>query len=290
VSIITVDPHNIEVHVGDEKLEAHEANIDVDVETGDLKPASDLAIVDAVHAKVAEHLRAMADPTILIDNLLLDPDLGIPWFGLSNELLAEMKRAQDEWLERIRTRKQALVNLWSYAASQVRVRHPDPKVQVRVDVQRYGIGDEIRLDFVMFNICDTSYDSENRMWRFRHGATLTEWPGLENAKMWISAAWALYLQHEAFELVTLRDRAGCSWHDGYVEGCPECASNAAIIDAHGMNHHQELLRATGDVKRILKWAIGDAWAEKLLEVDAKRAKADLDNEMAYVKEPWDLCC
>jgi hypothetical protein len=284
VSIITVDPHNIEVHVGDEK------DIVVDVETGDLKPASDLAIADAVHAKVAEHLRAMADPTILIDNLLLDPDLGIPWFGLSNELLAEMKRAQDEWLERIRVRKEALANLWTYAASQVRVRHPDPKVQVRVDVQRYGIGDEVRLDFMMFNICDTSYDSENRMWRFRHGATLTEWPGLENAKMWISAAWALYLQHEAFELVTLRDRAGCSWHDGYVEGCPECASNAAIIDAHGMNHHQELLRATGDVKRILKWAIGDAWAEKLLEVDAKRAKADLDNEMAYVKEPWDLCC
>lgn len=296
MSLITVDPHNIEVHVGGEKFEPQQVDITIDVETGDIKTVSDAAsdaaiahaVGDAIHAKVAELLH-------------VDADFGVPWFGLSNapdlppmgnltvdRVLAQMRRAQQEWLERIQLRKQALVNLWKHAVSQVRVRHPDPKVQVRVDV-RDGIGEEVRLDFVMLNICDTSFDSERRMWRFRHGATLVEWPGLENAKMWISAAWALYLQHEAFELVTLRDRAGCNYHDGYIEGCSECAENAAIIDAHGNGHHQSLLRDTGDVKKTLQWAIGDAWAVALLDADAARAKQDLDNEMAWVKEPW-VCC
>lgn len=289
MSLITVDPHKVEVVVDGVKLEPQSVDIFIDVETGDIK----LADAELLRSRVHEMVR---------QQLLADPNHGIPYLSNGNislsmealsvdKVLAEMKRAQQEWLERIQLRQQALVNLWKHVASQVRVRHPDPKVDVRIDIRSNGIDGSVRLDFVMHNICDTSYDSiEHRMWRFRHSATLDEWPGFENAKMWISAAWALYMQHESFELVTLRDRAGCSWHDGHVEGCPECASNAAIIDAHGMGHHQTLLRNTGHVKATLQWAIGSEWAAKLLEVDAARAKQDLDNEMAWVKEPWDVCC
>lgn len=269
-----------------EKLVECKVDIVVDIETGDIKPASDAAIALAVK----EQLEAW--DAALLDGLSNGNGMLPAMAKLTTEaVLAEMKRAQQEWLERIQTRQQALVNLWKYAASQVRVRHPDPKVDVRIDIRSNGIDGSVRLEFVMFNICDTSYDSiVHRMWRFRHSASLDSWPGLENAKMWISAAWALYLQHEAFELVTLRDRAGCVFHDGYVEGCPECAESAAIIDAHGMGHHQTLLRNTGDVKSTLKWALGDSWAQALLDADAKRAEADLANEMAYVKEPWDVGC
>lgn len=296
MALVTVNAHQVEVVVDNVKLEPHEVDIVVDVETGDLKPADAELLRTRVHEQVRVQLLAAAHD---------GAEYGAPFF-LSNgnippmkslsadAVLAEMKRAQEEWLERIQTRQQALVNLWKYAASQVRVRHPDPKVDVRVDVHSYGIADDVRLEFIMFNLCDTSYDNspgqEHRMWRFRHGVTIMEWPGLENAKMLISAAWALYMQHEAFELVTLRDRAGCEYHDGHVEGCPECAGNAAIIDAHGATHHQKLLRETGHVKQTLQWALGDSWAQALLDADAARAKQDLDNEIAWVKEPWDVCC
>lgn len=275
-----------------EKLVECKVDIVVDIETGDLKPADAELLAARVHEQIRQQL--LADPNHGIP-YLTNGDISLSMEALSvDTVLAEMKRAQQEWLERIQTRQQALVNLWKYAASQVRVRHPDPKVDVHIDIRSNGIDGSVRLEFVMFNICDTSYDNspgqEHRMWRFRHSATLEDWPGLENARMWISAAWALYMQHEAFELVTLRDRAGCTYHDGHVEVCPECASNAAIIDAHGMGHHQNLLRNMGHVKATLQWAIGTEWAAKLLEVDAKRAEADLANEMAWVKEPWDVCC
>lgn len=88
--------------------------------------------------------------------------------------------------------------MWAAALAPMSIRHPDPAPTVELELIHGG---PPRLCFRLDAHRDT-VDREQRHQPFVVSTvSLTFYPGARLARMWVAAAWAGYVMHEALELV-----------------------------------------------------------------------------------------
>lgn len=228
-----------------------------------------------------------------------DVDLGslvLGDYGYTEKVLTDAeKRIQEAEAkareERRRLRSlpgQAAVRLWTNVLDSLNIAHPDPYVRItpRVSWRDYD-SESVRVYFNLDNLRDTS-DPDRKFYGFGHYGLPEYWPGFEPACVYISALWGLYLQHEAFELVTYKGHLKTYEYKG-VEVVSKSGTGAQVkkpvIDAHSdFGKHQRLL--VGSIKEVLDWAVGDVVAEDLLNQNMLRSRADIKHEIAFLNDEY----
>lgn len=94
-----------------------------------------------------------------------------------------------------------LTRQWADALEHVIVRHPNRNI---TPVLTLDDGPMPNLHFELDH--NPSSDSDEDIAPFRiTNVKLSFFPGVKLARMWLAAAWACFLQHEALELVTVGD-------------------------------------------------------------------------------------
>ncbi len=94
-----------------------------------------------------------------------------------------------------------LTRQWADALEHVVVRHPNRSI---TPVLTLDDGPVPNLHFELDH--NPSSDADEIISPFRiTNVKLTYFPGVRLARMWLAAAWACFLQHEALELVTIGD-------------------------------------------------------------------------------------
>lgn len=132
---------------------------------------------------------------------------------------------------------------WAVALAGVRLRYPDPRAEIRLDLT---CGDDPpTLKITAHNLYDTRTGA-HRERMVISCIRLAIWPGEELCRMWLAAAWAGYLQHEGLELCTWRDREDvyqppldahqapyeCNpFNRGLREGMPTVLDGSSLIKA-----------------------------------------------------------
>lgn len=174
---------------------------------------------------------------------------------------------QEHWevtRRRDRIRVEALARLWAHAASEMRVRHSDPRADVAISV-RAEMSRHVIVRLLMQNVRDTSNqdrvvgDSESTGMNLRTDA----WPGYVAARQAIAGAWMLYVMHETAELVSVRER-----------GRPD----RLVANPHADYHQRgEAYAAT---QELLQAAYQNAPLERLREI-AGVAAAAADRDLAF---------
>lgn len=181
-------------------------------------------------------------------------------------------------------RGKALVNLWQAAMDGLVIRHPNPSVVVRPYVKRQG--DLVEIGMYMDNLPDTFVPGKIHN-NFLMYAQPIGWPGYHAARTYITAVWALYLQHEAYELVTYKERGACSPRRSHQLDCVDCQGVNRVVNPHGPGEHSRMVREDcHKIEAMLKWVHADHGA-KILEANREQADKELTNEVAYVTSPWD---
>lgn len=102
------------------------------------------------------------------------------------------------------------------------LRHPDPDVHVSLTIVPRPRA--VRILFTLHNLQDSTKPS--RIEAFEYYFYADYWPGLEKARLWIEAAWALLMEHEELEMV------GADPH--HSDGC--ATHRAALDKRHDMNY------------------------------------------------------
>lgn len=247
-------------------------------------------------AKVDEAMRKYAN--LVFVDAVIEPMRPPP----VDEFLAERARAEAER----KRRQDAVRRLWRHALDGVRVRHPDPRVDVRLGTAVYS--GEMVVEFRMYNMRDTSDPDRLMGAGFRHyGAVGWNWPGLGPARTYTAALWSLYMVHEALELTTLRERAwdvppeetgvwerACQCGLCVKAGAPAARYFAegqrrmedAIVSAHdsmGAPQRSIASSATRDLARTMDYVLGLGQGRLMLDEWAERARMDVENEI----EPWE---
>lgn len=94
-----------------------------------------------------------------------------------------------------------LTRQWADALEHVVVRHPNRNIK---PILTLDDGPMPNLHFELDH--NPSSDSDENIAPFRiTNVKLAYFPGVALARMWLAAAWACFLQHEALELVTVGD-------------------------------------------------------------------------------------
>ncbi len=97
--------------------------------------------------------------------------------------------------------KHLLTRQWADALAPVIVRHPNRSIKPLLTLD-----DDIVPNLHFELDSNPSSDADETISPFRiTNVRLTYFPGAELAQMWLAAAWACFLQHEALELVTVGD-------------------------------------------------------------------------------------
>lgn len=181
---------------------------------------------------------------------------------------------------------EALRRLWSHAARDVLITHPDPltRVDVLVTVQNafvqirmpmYNLRDTRNRDVILYE--DTQY-SDNA---FAMKLMVTDWVGIDNARHCIAAAWALYGVHETLELTHYLDHRG---------------KESRIMDPHenGAGDGQDLIQTcvngrgtVFELAQVLGFVLGKDKAADRLSKSARAALVELDTETAFVRDGGD---
>lgn len=144
---------------------------------------------------------------------------------------------------------------------------------------------EIRI--VMYNLTDTG-DRDHKMYAkgFSHVGYPRGWPGREVAVKYITSLWALYLMHEAQELVTYRGVPLFYRSSELVDGRSVAVyreSEVPVVDAHGHNSVSQLaIERSGDIASTLDWSLGLGAGAELVKACEERAKIELQNEIDFV--------
>ena len=136
-------------------------------------------------------------------------------------------------------RSHALACLWADAFEGVIVRHPNPSSTPRL-VLVDGVEPVLRIEIK--DAKDTR-DLTQDAWKpfVVSNVVLTFFPGARVARMWLAAAWAGYLQHEALELVTFGPKPildphqdpypTCPWNRGLRDGMPPVLTPDTLVRA-----------------------------------------------------------
>ncbi len=93
--------------------------------------------------------------------------------------------------------------LWSDTFDAILVRHPDPKAVITLKMDPWYPDYRKRMPGrFMMKVADTRDPGVTMVNAFQMPVTVTEWPGRRAAELFVVAAWATYLAHEAMELVS----------------------------------------------------------------------------------------
>lgn len=182
-------------------------------------------------------------------------------------------------------RAQAIVNLWRYAISTIRVRYPDPAVHVEVGVSRYADG--LTIEFRLFGVRDTG-DQSRRLYE-PSGFLMPlypalEWPGLSPAQEYLAAGWTLFLMHEAQELVTLRGFKGQSYRAHDAKGrVGTYRGERSVVDPHDRySVNQKAIQATRYIGQTLDIVHGAGRGQYIVTLHKARANREIANEIDYL--------
>lgn len=151
-------------------------------------------------------------------------------------------------------RNALLTRQWADALENVIVRHPNRSITPLLTLDD---GPEPMLHFELDN--NPSSDSDEVISPFRiTNVRLTFFPGERLARMWLAAAWACFLQHEALELVTIGDmktraldphenraRLDYVFHTGLPFALTPASLEAAIATAIPRGEVRQLMRDAG---------------------------------------------
>jgi hypothetical protein len=203
------------------------------------------------------------------------------WFA--DALTDEQRDAEVKALEEKRRRNDAIVRLWKHAISELRVRHPDPRVDVNPRLEIGFPGLTIR--FAMTHLRDTS-DPDVVVRNFGHIMEFDyQWPGYDVAHAYLTAGWVLYMMHEGMELVTFR---GPLWPHDIERGTRRPTlknSETMVVNAHDSSGTHQRAIARGGMSNLaatIDWALGLGKGQQLIDWNANRAA----NELAAEIEPW----
>lgn len=147
-----------------------------------------------------------------------------------------------------------LTRQWADALEHVVVRHPNRNIK---PILTLDDGPMPNLHFELDH--NPSSDSDERISPFRiTNVKLAFFPGAKLARMWLAAAWACFLQHEALELVTLGDlktrvldphenraRLDYVFHTGLPFTLTPKALEDALATAIPRSEARQLMRAAG---------------------------------------------
>ena len=152
-------------------------------------------------------------------------------------------------------RRSPLAEQWWWALAPVVLRHPNGRSR---PVLRIHDGDPPQL-YVGLDETTCTSDPTKTMRDFAISTVrLTYFPGERLARMWLAAAWAGYLQHEALELVTIDGKAILDPHAepyptnpynrGLRDGLPLELNTTTMLDALA------LVMSFGDALRVVREA------------------------------------
>ncbi len=173
-------------------------------------------------------------------------------------------------------RRAAVRRLWTAFLKTVRVRHPDPRVNIELILGYMRDTGEPAILFSMSSLRDTGNPDRRILDGFLHFAKVGwAWPGEQAAGAYIAALWSLYMIHEALELTTFKEQ---NWPRRLDH------MEKPVIDAHDVNgfHQKTLAYQTNDIPATIDWALGLGAGRKLVDENADRARQDVENEM----NPW----
>ena len=193
-------------------------------------------------------------------------------------------------------RAKALHELWSKAADEVLVRHPDPTAKVTISFTPPPYQNEQRIDgrFSMTNMRDSNDPDVRMNEQFHMRLAVREWPGKYNAQLWILGAWTQYMLHEVSELVHFKDKLpppgkgvpdSNSLGYGFVRG-GKFPDKSRVLNMHHAGrtitrHHWNDMETVqwGDadtMTRTMGLIVGKEYAKVLIEDAAKVAKQEMD--------------
>lgn len=211
-------------------------------------------------------------------------------FYYADQLTPEEEAERKAKHEAVDRPKRAIVRLWRAAIDEMRIRYPDPRVNVVPKIQRGTDQFTIRLEMDMLR--DTA-NPDHFMPNFGHNLELKyQWPGYEVAQAYVTAGWVLYMIHEGMELVTRRNQfwpnakpgnRKCSCGCGQVIMLKENAE-PMIINAHDVYgvHQKALSTGTYDIASTIDWALGLGAGQRMIEMNAEKAAKELAAEI----DPW----
>ena len=185
-----------------------------------------------------------------------------------------------------RIRNEALGRLWRQATKEVEIRHPNPNTFVDLSIE-HGSWDGVNVLMRMKNLRDTEnldkikskFNSSNPFYMKLH---TKEWPGYLAARIAITGACAMYMQHEVCELVA---------------DITNPYKRERVVDPHGFGigrHRQSQLEAVlgssdslqdSALVLALVHVIGRDKAKSLITLGSVDAQRQLDIEMAEVEKP-----
>lgn len=175
---------------------------------------------------------------------------------------------------------EALLRLWTAAASQVHISHLVPKVETRLLVARGFRAVDIRLaNFRLPNTDNPDYDAGGGS--FGMVTRVQKWPGYKVAKLYLAAAHATLAHHEALECVFEADSYRARMETPY----PTCTSGDRIACPHfsewgNMSMTWVGHSDSGDFQLTLEHIMPPDRARRLIESEAARADVEMINEIA----------
>lgn len=91
---------------------------------------------------------------------------------------------------------------WETALADLRIVHPDPATSVTLSVVERPRS--VRIMFSFTSLVNARAADRHDLLEYYFQPD--HWPGLEKARLWILAVWALFMEHEAMELTYLGDK------------------------------------------------------------------------------------
>lgn len=147
-----------------------------------------------------------------------------------------------------------LTRQWADALEHVIIRHPNRNITPILTLDDGPVPD---LAFELDHNPSSDSDEDIRPFRITN-VKLAFFPGEKLARMWLAAAWACFLQHEALELVTIGDmrtraldphenraRLDYVFHTGLPFTLTAAALEDAIATAIPRDEVRQLMRAAG---------------------------------------------
>lgn len=175
-------------------------------------------------------------------------------------------------------KNEALLRLWTAAASEVHINHLVPRVETHLLVTRGYTRVDIRL--ANFRLPDTDYpDRAAGGGSFGMVTHVKTWPGYKVAKLYLAAVHATLAHHEALECVfhanKFRESAGRGYYLSSSDriACPhynEYGNMSMTWVGHSDN---------GDIQLVLEHIMPPDMARRVIVEEESRAARELANEI-----------
>ena len=127
----------------------------------------------------------------------------------------------------------AIKDNWVAALADVRLKHPNPSVDVQLVFLKHG--NAIRVLYSFTGLQDSRSDTIFPTFEYYFYAN--HWPGDDKARLWVLAVWALFMEHEGLEHTLLNGEQLADPHTS-----DWCAGHRVVLDRrHDMTFMLERL-------------------------------------------------